>query len=59
MYNGLDGAMHIAEECDNPKRTVPRAMISAVTIGFVTAFAYTIAQLYALTDIDAIMTTTE
>lgn len=59
MYIGLDGAMHIAEECENPKRTVPRAMVSAVAIGFTTAFAYTIAQLYALTDIDAILNTTE
>lgn len=59
MYNGLDGATHIAEECENPKRAVPIAMISAVGIGFATAFAYTIAQLYALTDIEAIMTTTE
>ena len=59
MYIGLDASMHIAEECLNPSRTVPLAMISAVLIGCGTAFAYTIAQLYALTDIEAIMTTTE
>lgn len=59
MYIGLDGAMHISEECERPTKTVPTAMISAVAIGFVTALAYTVAQLYALTDIEAIMTTTE
>ncbi|KIW63200.1 hypothetical protein PV04_10065 [Phialophora macrospora] len=59
MYIGLDASMHIAEECNEPRRTVPWAMITAVLIGCTTAFAYTIAQLYALTDIEAIMTTTE
>ncbi|KIW81502.1 hypothetical protein Z517_04527 [Fonsecaea pedrosoi CBS 271.37] len=59
MYIGLDASMHIAEECKDPSRTVPTAMVTAVLIGCVTAFAYTVAQLYALTDIEAIMTTTE
>ncbi|ETI19532.1 hypothetical protein G647_09366 [Cladophialophora carrionii CBS 160.54] len=59
MYIGLDASMHIAEECNEPHRTVPWAMITAVLIGCTTAFAYTVAQLYALTDIEAIMTTTE
>lgn len=59
MYIGLDASMHIAEECQNPKKTVPWAMMTAVMIGFCTALAYTIAQLYALTDIDAILTSTE
>ena len=59
MYIGLDASMHIAEECLEPSRTVPLAMITAVLIGAGAAFAYTVAQLYALTDIEAIMTTTE
>ncbi|OAP56145.1 hypothetical protein AYL99_09324 [Fonsecaea erecta] len=59
MYIGLDASMHIAEECKEPRKTVPMAMITAVLIGCTTAFAYTVAQLYALTDIEAIMTTTE
>ncbi|EXJ68395.1 uncharacterized protein A1O5_08187 [Cladophialophora psammophila CBS 110553] len=59
MYIGLDASMHIAEECKDPSRTVPMAMVTAVTIGCTTAFAYTVAQLYALTDIEAILTTTE
>jgi choline transport protein len=59
MYIGLDASMHIAEECQDPSKVVPWAMMSAVTIGFTTALAYTIAQLYALTDIEAIVTSTE
>lgn len=59
MYIGLDASMHIADECQNPRQTIPWAMMSAVTIGFCTALAYSIAQLYALTDIEAIMTSTE
>lgn len=59
MYIGLDGAMHIAEECEEPKKAIPMAMISAVAIGFVTALVFIIAQLYALTDIEAIITTTQ
>ena len=59
MFIGLDASMHIAEECMEPRRTVPMAMITAVLIGCTTGFAYTIAQLYALTDIEAILTTTE
>ena len=59
MYVGLDASMHIAEECKEPSRAVPRAMVTAVLIGCVTAFAYTIVQLYALSDIEAIMNPTE
>ncbi|KAH8811155.1 amino acid permease family protein, partial [Xylogone sp. PMI_703] len=50
MYIGLDASMHLAEECAEPKRDVPIAIMSAVTIGFLTAFPYAIAQLYAITD---------
>lgn len=59
MYGGLDASMHLAEECKNAARTVPKAILSAVIIGFCTAFPYSIVTLYSLTDIDYIMTTTE
>ncbi|KAJ5605758.1 hypothetical protein N7510_008539 [Penicillium lagena] len=58
MYNGLDASMHLAEECSEPERTVPRTIMAAVGIGFVTAFSYTVALLYGLTDITQILTTT-
>ena len=50
--------MHMAEECSEPERTVPRTIMAAVGIGFVTAFSYTVAMLYGLIDIDEILTTT-
>lgn len=59
MFNGLDAAMHMAEECDRPKEVVPRTMVNAILIGFVTGFAYAVAQLYGISDIDEIMTTSQ
>lgn len=57
MYNGLDAAMHMTEECGDAKRVVPRTMMGAIGIGFITGFAYTVAQVYAISDIEEIMTT--
>jgi choline transport protein len=58
MYLGVDAAMHLAEECHQPSRTVPKAIMSAVLIGFTTAFPFTIALLYGISDIDSILTAT-
>lgn len=55
MFVGLDAAMHMAEECPQPRRDVPIAITSAVIIGFVTAFSYALAQLYVLTDYNSIL----
>lgn len=55
MFAGLDGAIHLAEECTNPSRAVPRALLSTVAVGFVTAFAFIIAMLYSLTDFDKVL----
>lgn len=57
MYIGLDAALHLAEECTEPEKTVPRTILGAISIGFVTGFSYTVAVLYGLTDIKEIMTT--
>ncbi|PGG99041.1 hypothetical protein GX51_06457 [Blastomyces parvus] len=59
IYAGLDAALHMAEECQQPERVVPRTIMAAVGIGFVTAFGYAVAQLYALSDISYILTTNE
>lgn len=59
MYNGLDGAMHMAEESSNPEIVVPRTMMGAIGIGFTTGFAYAVAQVYAISDIEEVMTTTQ
>ena len=55
MFAGLDGAMHLAEECTDASRTVPRALFSTITVGFVTAFAFVIAMLYSLTDFNKVL----
>ncbi|KAF9888505.1 hypothetical protein FE257_008612 [Aspergillus nanangensis] len=59
MYIGLDASLHMAEECTTPEKTVPRTIMAAITIGFVTAFCYTVVALYGLTDIEKIITTDE
>ncbi|KAH8705821.1 amino acid/polyamine transporter I [Talaromyces proteolyticus] len=57
MYAGLDAALHLAEECTHPEKTVPKAVMSSVVIGFVTAFSFAIAMLYALGDFEAVLAT--
>ncbi|BEI85214.1 hypothetical protein CcaverHIS002_0506150 [Cutaneotrichosporon cavernicola] len=53
IWSGLDGAVHIAEDCLDPARVVPLALFSSIGIGFVTAFSFSIALLYSVQDIDA------
>ena len=52
-FCALDGAVHLAEDCFDPERTVPRAICYSLAIGFVTAFFFTIAMLYCIKDIHA------
>ncbi|EHK50820.1 hypothetical protein TRIATDRAFT_54405 [Trichoderma atroviride IMI 206040] len=54
IYSGLDAALHLAEEVPNPRVAVPQACLSAVGIGFLTSFAYLIAVLYTIVDLDSI-----
>ncbi|KAH6632978.1 amino acid/polyamine transporter I [Boeremia exigua] len=58
MYAGIDGAVHLAEECKNPGVVVPRALMSTVSIGFVTSFIFAIIMMYCTNDIEAVVTTT-
>jgi choline transport protein len=39
IYSGIDGAIHLAEECKNAAVAVPRALISTTIIGFLTSFS--------------------
>lgn len=57
MYAGIDGAIHLAEECKNAAVAVPRALMSTIIIGFITAFCFTITMLYCTHDFDAVVTT--
>lgn len=56
MYAGIDGALHLAEECINASIVVPRALMSTLIIGFVTSFCFVIAMLYCTSDLATIAT---
>ena len=55
IYAGLDGAVHLAEECKNASKAVPMALMSTIFIGIVTAFAFAVAIMYSYTDFDAVL----
>lgn len=57
MYAGIDGAVHLAEECKNPGIVVPRALMSTVSIGFVTSFVFAVIMMYCTNDLEAVVTT--
>lgn len=57
MYAGIDGALHLAEEAKDAAKIVPRALLSTLTIGFVTSFAFMVAMLYCTDDLDAVVST--
>lgn len=49
-FGGLDGAVHLAEDCFEPARTVPRALCSSLVVGFTTAFFLVVSMLYCVKD---------
>jgi choline transport protein len=55
IYSGLDGAIHLAEECKDASKAVPRALMSTVIIGFITAFGFAVAMTYSYTDFEAVI----
>lgn len=55
IFAGLDAALHMAEEAPDPRSSVPIASVSAIGIGFVTAFVFAIALLYSIADFDQIL----
>ncbi|KAF1915342.1 amino acid/polyamine transporter I [Ampelomyces quisqualis] len=57
MYSGIDGVLHLAEECKNAAVVVPQAMMSTMCIGLVTSFIIAIVMLYCTYDFEAVVTT--
>ncbi|KAF4868981.1 Choline transport protein [Colletotrichum siamense] len=55
IYSGLDGAIHLAEECNHAASSIPKALISTVTIGFVSSFVFSVAMLYSFRDIEPVL----
>lgn len=60
MLNGaysigaVDVITHLAEEIPHPARNVPLGLALQMAIGFVTGFAYLVALMYAIADLDAV-----
>lgn len=51
MLSGLDATLHLAEECLEPERIVPRAVMVTVTVGFLTAFPFAVAIIYSVKNV--------
>ncbi|KAL4741256.1 amino acid/polyamine transporter I [Aspergillus similis] len=51
MLSGLDATLHLAEECLEPERVVPKAVLATVIVGFLTAFPFAIAVSYSYRDV--------
>ena len=54
-FAGLNGSIHLAEDCINATTVVPLATIYSVVTGFITAFFFAIAILYCMGDIGSIL----
>lgn len=51
----LDGAVHLVEEVRDAPRVVPRTIMAALGISFLTSFAFALSVLYSINDIDSVM----
>ncbi|KAL8789737.1 MAG: hypothetical protein Q9213_000988 [Squamulea squamosa] len=52
-FGGLDGAVYLGEDCFEPAKSVLRAIISSLVVGFITTFFFAISTLYCIKDLDA------
>ncbi|KAJ4189033.1 hypothetical protein NW767_011683 [Fusarium falciforme] len=57
-YSGVDGPTHLAEEVPNPSRNVPIAIFLTIGLGITTVLAWTIALMFSIKDVDAIIEST-
>ncbi|KAL2833979.1 amino acid/polyamine transporter I [Aspergillus pseudoustus] len=57
MLSGLDATLHLAEECLNPERVVPKAVLVTVLVGFLTAFPFSIGIIYSYRNVELSLTT--
>ncbi|KAJ7325867.1 choline transport protein [Mycena albidolilacea] len=62
MLNGAfaigtpDSVTHMAEELPHPRRDLPRAVAAQIILGTLTGFIYAVALMFAITDLDAVLT---
>jgi choline transport protein len=57
MYAGIDSTLHLTETCENPRKVVPRALMTTVVVGLVTGFGFSVAMCYGITDLSALVNT--
>lgn len=43
-FGGLDGAIHLGEDCFEPAKAVPRAIVNSLVVGFITTFFFSPSQ---------------
>ena len=51
MYAGIDSTLHLTETCENPRKVIPRALMTTVVVGLVTGFGFSVAMCYGITDL--------
>ncbi|KAJ7224935.1 choline transport protein [Mycena haematopus] len=62
MLNGAftigtpDSVTHMAEELPHPRRDLPKAIAAQITLGTLTGFIYAVPLMFAITDLDAVLT---
>lgn len=56
-FAAIDCATHLAEEIRHPERHIPVAIMGTVGIGFVTAWVFSVAMMFSISDLDAVSTT--
>lgn len=54
MFGGLDATLHLAEETLDPSRTVPKALMTTIGIGFFSGFVFSVAMAYCLPSLDTL-----
>ena len=52
-FAGMDGAVHLAEECLKAATAVPWALVSAILASFATSMIFLVAMLYCIQDFGA------
>lgn len=53
MLMGLDSVLHLAEDCLEPRKVLPKALLATVLVGSVTAFGFAISMAYSVPDMSA------
>lgn len=53
----LDGATHLVAEVKNPASVVPKTIVAALSISFVSSLAFALTVLYSISDVQTALTT--